>query len=252
MANGAAAARLGDFRAIQPQENGYAGKLPWKGEGWYRKTFTLDKADSGRRVYFDFDGVMAFPKGLCERPIGRRVGLRLHVVPRRCHEICEVRRDQRRLRSQADTRRHGTRWYPGAGIYRKVTMTICEPVHVAHWGMYVTTPEVSDAVGDSPRASRPSKTTRQVNQKVTVEVMLLDPDGKTVANRRQERCSIPAGGSRDLEQSMNVDRAPAMGYHQPEAVHSQEPFHGLARSWIRTPHPSASGRFSSRLTTDFI
>ena len=47
---------------FNPSENGYAGKLPWKGVGWYRKTFTLDKADSGRRVYFDFDGVMAFPK----------------------------------------------------------------------------------------------------------------------------------------------------------------------------------------------
>jgi len=47
---------------FDPKENGYAGKLPWKGEGWYRKTFTLDKAGDGRRVYLDFDGVMAFPK----------------------------------------------------------------------------------------------------------------------------------------------------------------------------------------------
>lgn len=29
---------------------------------WYRKTFTLNGIDSGQRVYFDFDGVMAFPK----------------------------------------------------------------------------------------------------------------------------------------------------------------------------------------------
>ncbi len=31
----------GPFNA---SENGYAGKLPWRGEGWYRKTFTLDEA----------------------------------------------------------------------------------------------------------------------------------------------------------------------------------------------------------------
>src|SRR5680860_1023377 len=47
---------------FNPDENGYAGKLPWKGVGWYRKTFTLEKAAPGQRVYFDFDGVMAFPK----------------------------------------------------------------------------------------------------------------------------------------------------------------------------------------------
>lgn len=47
---------------FDPAENGYAGKLPWKGMGWYRKTFTLKGLRDGQRVYFDFDGVMAFPK----------------------------------------------------------------------------------------------------------------------------------------------------------------------------------------------
>jgi beta-galactosidase len=47
---------------FNPRDDGYAGKLPWKGQGWYRKVFTLDKAPAGRRVYLDFDGVMAFPK----------------------------------------------------------------------------------------------------------------------------------------------------------------------------------------------
>src|SRR4030042_5611885 len=46
---------------FNPKESGYAGKLPWRGGGWYRKTFNIDKADEGKRVYFDFDGVMAFP-----------------------------------------------------------------------------------------------------------------------------------------------------------------------------------------------
>src|SRR5262245_25397197 len=44
-----------------PEMDGYAGKLPWKGVGWYRKEFTLDRPE-GSRVYLDFDGVMAFPK----------------------------------------------------------------------------------------------------------------------------------------------------------------------------------------------
>jgi len=37
----------------------HTGKLPWKGEGWYRKTFWLPPSDDGQRVYLDFDGVMA-------------------------------------------------------------------------------------------------------------------------------------------------------------------------------------------------
>ncbi|MGH9726407.1 MAG: glycoside hydrolase family 2 TIM barrel-domain containing protein, partial [Candidatus Acidiferrales bacterium] len=36
-----------------------------------------------------------------------------------------------------------SRWYPGGGIYRNVWLVKTGPVHVGHWGTYVTTPEVS-------------------------------------------------------------------------------------------------------------
>ena len=36
-----------------------------------------------------------------------------------------------------------SRWYPGGGIYRNVWLVKTAPIHVAHWGTYVTTPEVS-------------------------------------------------------------------------------------------------------------
>ena len=38
-----------------------------------------------------------------------------------------------------------SRWYAGAGIYRHVRLTITDPVHIDHWGTFVTTPEVSAA-----------------------------------------------------------------------------------------------------------
>src|SRR5210317_1351026 len=34
---------------------GSTGKLPWKGLGWYRKTFTLPEGDRGRRIFLDID-----------------------------------------------------------------------------------------------------------------------------------------------------------------------------------------------------
>lgn len=34
-------------------------------------------------------------------------------------------------------------WYPGAGIYRNVWLDVTGPVHVARWGTYITTPEVT-------------------------------------------------------------------------------------------------------------
>ena len=36
-----------------------------------------------------------------------------------------------------------SRWYPGAGIYRNVWLMVTGPIHVAQWGTYVTTPEIT-------------------------------------------------------------------------------------------------------------
>ena len=161
------------------EEDGYAGKLPWKGEGWYRKTFTLDEADTGRRVYFDFDGVMAFPKVYVNGQLAGQwdygyMSFRIDATP-------YIKFDQTNIIAvYADTRQHGTRWYPGAGIYRKVTMTICEPVHIAHWGIFITTPHISASAATVSVCSV-IENNLDAESEVTVEVELFDPDGKLVA-----------------------------------------------------------------------
>ena len=188
----------GPFNA---KENGYAGKLPWKGVGWYRKEFTLDKADSGRRVYIDFDGVMAFPKVYVNGQLAGEwdygyMSFRVDATPYVKFDGTNV------IAVQVDTRNHGTRWYPGAGIYRKVTMTVCEPVHVAHWGTFITTPDVGDSSA-TVRVQTTIDNYLDVESEVTVEVVLLDPDGRVVAKAIKNE-AIPAAGSRELDQSLMV------------------------------------------------
>ncbi|MEM1305539.1 MAG: sugar-binding domain-containing protein, partial [Planctomycetota bacterium] len=130
---------------------GDTGKLPWRGEGWYRKRFQVPSgkdgpADAaGKRVYLLFDGVMAEPTVWVngERAGGWDYGYNSFWVDATPH----VRAGASNLIAvHADTRRHGSRWYPGAGIYRKVTMHVTEPVHVARWGLRVETPAVEPKV----------------------------------------------------------------------------------------------------------
>lgn len=40
--------------------SGNTGRLPYQGIGWYRKSFVLDSTDADKRIYVDFDGVMAY------------------------------------------------------------------------------------------------------------------------------------------------------------------------------------------------
>jgi len=187
---------------FNPGEDGYAGKLPWRGVGWYRKTFTLDKQDKGRRVYFDFDGVMAFPKVYINGKLAGewdygymsfRVDATDYVKFGKVNVIAV----------RVDTTRHGTRWYPGAGIYRKVTMTVCEPVHVAHWGMIVTTPQVSDdSTTVNVRATIENH--RNKESKVNVKAVLIDPDGGSITSP-DVIGDIQASGSNELAWTFKVE-----------------------------------------------
>ena len=123
---------------------GETGKLPWRGIGWYRKHFTVPADDAGKRVFLDFDGAMSHAKVWCN---GQYVGtwpygyssFRMDLTPFLKFGGENV------LAVRLDTENWDSRWYPGAGIYRHVWLVKTQPVHVGHWGTYVTTPEVTDA-----------------------------------------------------------------------------------------------------------
>ena len=122
---------------------GNTGRLPFQGIGWYRKTFTVDKADKDKRFYIDFDGVMAYAKVWLN---GEYVGtwpygyssFRLDLTP-----YVKVG-EENVLAVRTDTEKWDSRWYPGAGIYRNVWLVKTGQVHVKHWGTKVVTDHFQD------------------------------------------------------------------------------------------------------------
>ena len=65
---------------FNPDEPGNTGQLPWKGEGWYRKTFQVEASNQGKIVYFLFDGIMSQPKIYINGKLAGQWGLRLQFV----------------------------------------------------------------------------------------------------------------------------------------------------------------------------
>ena len=45
-----------------PDGDGNTGKLPWKGEGWYRNTLDIPPRFKGQCIYLVFDGIMSSPE----------------------------------------------------------------------------------------------------------------------------------------------------------------------------------------------
>ena len=120
---------------------GVTGKLPFKGIGWYRKHFTLPSEDSGKQIYIDFDGAMAYAQlWLNGQYIGTwpygYASFRMDLTP-----YLQFGKENI-LAVMLNTEKWDSRWYPGAGIYRHVWLVKANPVHVGHWGTYITTPEI--------------------------------------------------------------------------------------------------------------
>jgi len=115
------------------------GKRPWKGEGWYRRPLEIRAGDRGKKFYLLFDGVMAFPEVYVNGHLAGRWdygynSFFVDITPFLDFDGKDI------LAVHADTRKHDSRWYPGAGIYRNVTLIKTDPVHVDIWGTYITTP----------------------------------------------------------------------------------------------------------------
>jgi beta-galactosidase/beta-glucuronidase len=187
---------------FDPDGNGSTAKLPWRGTGWYRKEFTVSAEDARQRVYIDFDGIMAFPEIYIN---GELAGTWDYgYVSFRVDATQYVKFGEKNIIAvKVDTKDHYSRWYPGAGIYRKVTMTLCDPVHIAHWGTYITTPEITD---DSARIEIRSTVENHLGDTspITVETVLFDPSGKRIGSDTVSK-DIPAQESADVMQSMNVN-----------------------------------------------
>ncbi len=189
-----------DFSVDNPATPG-GGALPG-GIGWYRKEFTVDKSNENKSIYIDFDGIYWNSKVwinghlLGERPNGY-ISFRYELTPYiKVGEknIIAVRVD--------NSQQPNSRWYTGSGIYRNVWLTAVNPLHVDHWGTYVTTPEVTkeNATINIKTSVRNSSESAQRFELYTI---LLDKDGKEIAKTNN---SNDAGTNEvmDMEQSLTL------------------------------------------------
>jgi beta-galactosidase len=160
--------------------NPHTGGLPISGTGWYRKSFTVPDALKGKHFSVEFDGAMSNArvwlngKELGGRPygyIGFAVDLTTDLRFGGAPNVLAVR---------LTPEDRSSRWYPGAGIYRNVWLDVTAPRHVAHWGVYVTTPVVTDETASVEVRTSVRKGSNAVSA-VSIRTTVLDAAGKAVA-----------------------------------------------------------------------
>lgn len=197
---------------FDPTLSGETGKLPWKGEGWYRKSFRAETSWAGKRVYAIFDGVMAFPRVYVN---GKLAGAWDYGYNSFYLDITDLIKpgSDNLMAVYADTRQHDSRWYPGAGIYRKVQLVVTDPVHTAIWGTQIATPEVSEQLASVQVRTTVHNRSGQ-REIVSIQQFILGADGKTLA-ADSAACPVKAGESHVFEQFMALSNPKLWSPEQP-------------------------------------
>jgi beta-galactosidase len=187
----------GEFKKENPATP-EGGALPG-GIGWYRKTFTLSRAQTNKKFFIDFDGVYrcsdVWINGhhLGFRPSGYisfRYDITPYLNPGNSKNVIAVKVD--------NSRQPNSRWYSGSGIYRNVWLVTTDKIAVDHWGTFVTTPTATI------RQALVSIKTRVRNYgaaaTVNLQTNILDASGKVVATQSSSNLSLKDSATENEQQ----------------------------------------------------
>ena len=173
------------------------------GIGWYRKTFDAPAGAKAKRHLDRIRRRLHGQRRLAQRQASRPAALRLHELLLRHPDAFKLA-GRNVLAVRLDVQQPCSRWYSGAGIYRHVRLVAVNPVHVAHWGTYVTTPTIRADEAEVKIATRvENQGDKPAEAQLWTEV--IGPDGKVVrAPRRSAQADIPAGGETTFTQTVKV------------------------------------------------
>jgi beta-galactosidase len=190
----------GPFLPTYGSGNGYAPG----GQAWYRRHFSLRPEDKGQLVSIELDGVYDNAEVWLNGYLvgGRPYGFEsfaLDLTPLinpNGDNVLAVRVDHSRI---ADSR-----WYTGSGIYRDVRLVITDPLHLGHWGTYVTTPVVSGSAA-TVHVETEVDNASATGRAFTLQSNLIAPGGGVVASLSTSG-TLESGTSQSLVQEMTIPK----------------------------------------------
>ena len=164
--------------SVATEKTGRTGGLPYMGKGAYRRNLEIAAEQlDGRRHILLFDGAMSeaqvFVNGekVCFWPYGYNS---FH-----CDVTAQLKSGSNELTVLLENRPQSSRWYPGAGLYRKVRHITLPQIHVPVWGTYVTTPYIGK---DYATVKVKTKVSGVENgTAVTLKTRIIDQQGQEVA-----------------------------------------------------------------------
>ena len=132
------------------EKSGRSGALPWIGKGYYKCTVNSAQFTNKDGVFtLQFDGAMAEPTVFVN---GQKAGywaygynaFRLDITPL-------IKDGDNTIEVELENKEESSRWYPGAGLYRPVSLVITPKAHIDPWATSIRTVGLKQGVDNHGR-----------------------------------------------------------------------------------------------------
>ena len=177
------------------------------GTAWYRKHFTIDKADARKTVVLNFDGVYMESEIWVN---GKQAGIHKYGYTPFWFDITSLLKpagESNVIAVKVDNTGQNTRWYTGSGIYRNVHLIFTQPVHTAIWGVKITTPAVNSSSSTVDLAVKTQNDGEKPVEAI-VKVRIKNPEDMAVAEFKNS-ITIDAHGISVVEKRVEI-KTPAL------------------------------------------
>lgn len=172
------------------------------GTSWYRKKFSLSPEIAEKRIYLFFEGIYMnadiWLNG--ERLINHPYGYTSFWIDLSDNLLFD---EENILAVQVKNEGRNSRWYSGSGIYRHVWLLITNPVHIKPWGIFITTPEVTES------SAKVNIKTEVMNDRegpidILLNTKILNQSGEEVA-RKSTNKRIEAASNAEVIQNLILE-----------------------------------------------
>ncbi|MCT4589968.1 MAG: DUF4982 domain-containing protein [Carboxylicivirga sp.] len=176
-------------------------EFPETSIGWYRKNFEVTKADEGKRIVLDFDGVfrncMVWVNGFY---MGRHwsgyTGFNFDITDYLEYGAKNV------VSVRVDAQFHEGWFYEGSGINKEVYLVKTNPIHFEDVGPYIRTKVENGNARIEVSAHIENESFKVAT--MFVKHQIIDAEGKLVTSGKSKSKIVNSRSSNDFEQSLEV------------------------------------------------
>ena len=160
------------------EKSGRSGALPWIGKGHYKRTFQIPAGFRGHAELL-FDGAMAEPRvSVNGRPAGYWAygynAFRVDVTP-------FIKEGENLLAVDLQNLEESSRWYPGAGLYRPVTLILTpQQARIDDWSIFVNPLDAKKVKEGERVAMKVDFEIKEPSEHLRYAVSVQDADGNTI------------------------------------------------------------------------